>query len=198
MKSDTERISRVGKFVIAASVIWFIIFTVYAIHRRSIVLQLLGLPVSLGFFAAFITGFVCVFTEWRQRRWFSMLPLTVCVLSIVISGKVVRMIREVIFTQSLPSCEAVVHQMESGSISVSPTLSRIPQAESEASLAYAVLAQRDTNGVLTVEFLTEAGFPVKHSGYLYTSSGTIASGSLEDSRWPIKHKERPQWFYISD
>jgi hypothetical protein len=88
--------------------------------------------------------------------------------------------------------------MESGEISVSTEMDRIPQAILKARMAYAVFAQKETNGVLTVEFLTETGFPVKHSGYLYCSSGTIAPGSAEDRHWPIIHEERPKWFSISD
>lgn len=87
--------------------------------------------------------------------------------------------------------------MESGSIPVSANLSPVPQAVPLAHLAYAVLAQKDTNGALTVEFLTERGF-LNHSGYLYISSGVIKSGSMEDSRWPVKREEKPRWFFISD
>jgi hypothetical protein len=190
--------SRLGKFVVTVSVMWFALFTVYAAHRRSITLQLLGIPVTLCFLAAGVISIVCAFSEWRQRRWLSLLPFAVCVLSVVISGAVVRTIRHAIFARSLPSYEAVVQQMVSGSIRVSTNLSPIPQAAPLAHLAYAVLAQKDTNGVLMVEFLTEGGFPVKHSGYLYISSGVVEPGSVAYSRWPIRHEERPRWFYISD
>jgi hypothetical protein len=88
--------------------------------------------------------------------------------------------------------------MESGSIPVSTELSPVPQAVPLADLAYAVLAQKGTNGDLIVEFLTEGGFPVKHSGYLYVSSGVVKQDSMEDERWPIRREERPRWFYISD
>jgi hypothetical protein len=75
---------------------------------------------------------------------------------------------------------------------------RLLQAESEARLVYRVYAEKATNGILMVEFDTEAGFPVKHSGYLYSSSGQIESGSRMDSRWPIREEVRSGWFYVSD
>ena len=105
-------------------------------------------------------------------------------------------IRQVIFQRSLPRYESIIHQIESGAIPVSGELRHISQVE--GNWAYAVLAQRGTNGVLTVEFLTGGGFPVKHCGYLYSSSGVIESGSLADARWPKKHEVRPSWFRISD
>jgi hypothetical protein len=190
--------SRRGKFVVVASVIWFVLFTTYAAHRRSIILQLLGMWAMVCFFVAFVISIVCIFSEWRHRRWRSLLPFAVCVVLAVISSEMVETIRHAIFVRSLPSYEAVVHQMESGRIPVSSNLSRIPQAEAQARLVYAVLAQKDTNGILIVEFLTEAGFPVRHSGYLYSSSGVVEPGSLEGSRWPIRREERPRWFYISN
>lgn len=192
------RMSRLGKFVVIVSVIWFALFTVYAAHRRSVILQLLGVSATLCFLAAGVISIVCIFSDWRQRRWLSLAPFAVCMLSVVISGAIMQPIRHAIFVRSLPSYETVVQKMESGSIPVSANLSLIPQAVPLAHLAYAVLAQKDTNGILTVEFLTEAGFPVKHSGYLYISSGIVEPGSVAYSRWPIRHEEKPRWFYISD
>jgi hypothetical protein len=190
--------SRLGKIVVGASLIWFVLFTVYAAHRRSIILQLLGLPATLCFLAAVVISIFCIFSEWRRRRWLALLPFAVCVLSVVLSSAIVRTIRHAIFVRSLPSYEAVVRQMESGSIPVSTNLSLVPQAVPLAHLAYAVLAEKGSGGVLTVEILTEGGFPVKHSGYLYVSSGVVKPGSMEDSRWSIRNEERPKWFYISD
>jgi hypothetical protein len=88
--------------------------------------------------------------------------------------------------------------MESGSIPVSTNWTSFPQAVPLAPLTYAVFAQKDTNGVLTVEFITESGFPVKHSGYLYILSGVIEPGSKEDSHWPIRKEEGTRWFFISN
>ena len=70
--------------------------------------------------------------------------------------------------------------------------------ETERDLGYLVLAERDTNGVLTVELLTGGGFPLMHSGYLYSSSGGVKLGSFFDERWPLKTEVRPKWFRISD
>jgi hypothetical protein len=189
--------SPLDKFVVRVAVIWCVGSTVFFSHRTNLT-QLLTLPLALCFLAAVIISIVCAFSEWRQRRWISLLPFGTCVLSVVVCGAIVRPIRQAIFVWSLPSYEGVVQQMESGSIPVSATLSRVPQAESKARLTYGVFAQKGTNGVLTVEFLTECGFPVKHSGYLYCSSGVIALGSDADSRWPIRHEEKPKWFYVSD
>jgi hypothetical protein len=189
--------SRVGKFVVIVAVIYFVGSTMFFVHRTDLS-QLLALPLFFCFLGAIIAGIVCVFSDWRKHRWLAFLPIAVCVVSVCVSGMVVGPIRHAIFVQSLPSYEAVVRQIESGSIPVSTNLSPVPQAVPLAHLAYAVFAEKRSDGALTIEFLTEGGFPVKHSGYLYVSSGVIESGSMEDERWPIRQEERPRWFYISN
>jgi len=189
--------SRLGKFVVVAAIIWFFGSTAYGSHRTNL-LQILTFPLLLYFLAAVIISIACVFIDWRSRKWKSLFPLGACILSVLFSDIATKWIRHAIFITCLPSYEAVIRQMESGEIPVSTDLNPIPHAVSKARLAYAVRAQKDTNGVLTVEFLTESGFAVLHSGYLYCSSGTIAPRSVEDSRWPIRREERPKWFYISD
>ena len=109
-----------------------------------------------------------------------------------------RTVHQALFAWALPSYEQVVGEIQAGRIVVTEKFDRIPEAEARARLAYAVFAQRQPDGTLLVEFLTESGFPVKHSGYLYSSSGTIEKGASIDSRWPIKRKVREHWFYISD
>ena len=189
--------SRLGKSVIVIAVIWCV-GSVAFFTRRTPLLQLLSVPLFLCFVSGIVASFVCIVSEWRQRRWRSMIPLSACVVAFFLSGMLVRTARHFVFVWALPSYEAVVHQMESGSILVSTKFDNIPRAESEARLVYRVFAQRDTNGVLMVEFDTESGFPVKHSGYLYSSSGVIQPGSRMDSRWPIRQELRSRWFYISD
>lgn len=189
--------SRTGKPIVVIAVIYFFASTIFFSHRTDLS-QLLTLPAAFCFLSAVIGSVVCIFTDWKEYRWRSLAPFTACILSVILSSMLAIRIRHAVFIHSLPRYEAVVHQIESGSISVSTNMERIPQAESQAPFAYAVFAERDSNRILTVIFLTEAGFPVKHSGYMYCSSGIIAPGSYTDSRWPIRHEEKPKWFGISD
>ncbi len=187
-----------GKSIVTISLVWFVIFTIYGCHRNSTILQLLDMGISLLFLGAFVLGFICIFSEWKQRRWLSLLPFTVCVLSVVVSIEITERVRAIIFIHCLPSYQAVAQEMESGAIPVSTNLSRVPQAVPMAKLAYVVMAQKADNGVLVVEFVTEGGFPVKHSGYLYSSAGAIQPGSVESLRWPAIVPVRTNWFFVTD
>lgn len=88
--------------------------------------------------------------------------------------------------------------MESGAVPVAAEPQSITLSETDRDLAYSVLAQKDTNGVLMVEFLTGSGFPLMHSGYLYTSSGSVQPGSFFHSRWLLTMQVKPKWFRITD
>jgi hypothetical protein len=186
-----------GKFAVAVSVVWCVGFTViYA--RLTPLLGLLSLPLGGVFFLAILVSMVCVFTEWRRRRWRSMLPFVVCVTAFFLERELVRVAHDILFAWSLPSYEAVVNQMESGRIPVSVGFSRIPQAEPQARLVWRVYAEKGPNGALMVEFDTERGFPVLHGGLLYSSSGAIEPGSRMDSRWPRRRQTRIRWFFVSN
>ena len=99
--------------------------------------------------------------------------------------------------RQFPRYVALVERIQADNTLASGIVS-VPFSEAERDLGYNLLAERNTNGVLTVELLTGGGFPVKHSGYLYTSSGSIQLGSFFDSRWPLRTEVKPKWFRISD
>lgn len=187
--------SRITKITLLIAGLWFLATTAFAAYPSGIT-QPLSIVLTLGLLVFGFISFIRVFTHWRRQRWQSVIPVGACILVVVLAPEVGVVIRQATYQRSLPGYEAIIHQIESGSIPVSAELRRISQAE--GSLGYRVFAQRSTNGVLTVEFLTGGGFPVKHSGYLYCSSGVIEKGSLADSRWPKRQAVRPLWFRISD
>lgn len=113
-----------------------------------------------------------------------------------LAGAADAWVRGIVFRRSLPNFESIVHRMDSGAIPVTAEWRRFPEAEGGG--VYAVSAQRSTNGKLTVEFLTGRGFPVKHSGYLYCSVGSLERGSIAEKRWLRRQRVSPTWYRISD
>jgi hypothetical protein len=93
--------------------------------------------------------------------------------------------------------EAVISLIDKGQIRVEAPLRPIVVPDSYKHLAYAVLGSRDPEGVLTVEFITGSGFPVKHSGFLYRSDDN-ALGWEHISRWPRLERIDTNWYRIGD
>ena len=93
--------------------------------------------------------------------------------------------------------EKVVSLMRNGDIGIGHDLERVEVPSAYRHLAYTVIADEEPNGVLTAEFLTGGGFPVKHSGYLYRSDDEPRKWK-HISRWPRLRKIESRWYRISD
>lgn len=137
---------------------------------------------------------------WRLHRLRSFVPLGACCASLILSVPAVKVggsIGEWRFLSRLSEYEAVVSLMQADSIVVSRELQHLDLPARFSGLAWATLAERDSSGVLTVEFMTGGGFPVKHSGYLYRSKGSLEEWP-HASRWPRARLVRDNWYAISD
>ena len=102
------------------------------------------------------------------------------------------------FARVMPRYTALIQQMESGQIVVSNTPTRVVLSGPDAELAYVVLADRTTNGILTVTFFVGGSFPVKHWGYLYRSSGEDPPDDWWIKNDWIGRRLNNKWFYIFD
>jgi hypothetical protein len=175
-------------FIIAGS--WFVT-TIAFIVRPKPGLQFLAMFLSLALIVVGFIGFVTAFTNWGKERWRSFIPLSTCVVVVVVAPDLGRGIRDLMFKWSLPRYEALIQRIESGNISVSKEWQKIEEAE--GLVPYGVVAKRGSNDVLMVEFRFGAGFPVKHSAYVYFSSGAI-----DHSEYRRGYEIRPKWFEVSD
>ena len=189
------RMSCFSKITVLTASLWFLVAATLPLHAQVPSSSLFSTLLTLALLLFGFVSMTLVPARWRKERWLSIVPTASCALAVLLAPEVRVPLEKLIFTRSLPYYESIIRQMESGSIEVSADLRRIPQAERFP--AYRVLAQQ-TNGILSVEFLTGRGFPVKHSGYLHCSSGTIERGSLMDSRRPKRVEVSPLWFRISD
>jgi hypothetical protein len=195
--SDVTRLSRNEKYVFVVATLWFVVSTAFCSHRTGW-FQFVSLAVLPFYLAAILASVVLFVAECRSKGWIALRPVTVCGVALVAPFCVAMPIRHVIFARTFPSYESVVREMEAGRIAISTNMEPIPQATAQAPSAYVVLAQRETNGGLMVEFLTERGFPLKHSGYLYCSwAGSNAAPEVQ-SRWSTLFEVKPNWFYFSD
>jgi hypothetical protein len=107
-------------------------------------------------------------------------------------------IKESRFQKNLSRFNEVVNLIQKGELKPNPPDRFIVLPKQYADLTLEAIAFASTNSDGTnIEFQTESGFPVKHSGYLYISSGKMNdSYTLED--WPIHHQINTNWFYVSD
>lgn len=191
------RLTKLDKVGLAICSAWLIFATADAAHH-SADLQLLAMLLLLCLLGAILTSAVLIVARWRSHGPRALLPLIVCLCVLFAPVELARPIRAGIRAWAFPSYEALVARMQSGQINVPASLTRLSGVESQARLAYSVLASRDSNSVLIVEILTEGGFPVKHSGYLYCSALPAAPDSLPLRDWKRNRSLGRGWYEISD
>jgi hypothetical protein len=174
----------------------FLIVLAFGI-RPTNVRGLLLLPFSLMFMGLFLWSLQAAFTKWKKTGFWALAPLIACLLMLPIKQQLAQFVRSELFNSRFPRYEALVQKIESGAIPVSPEGQMIPATDYDSSLAYyGVYAKKETNGILTVEFLYgAAGPPPYHQAYVYISSGTIESIS---NRWPSIAKIKDKWFAVAD
>ncbi len=158
-------------------------------------LVILGLG---GVLMTLLAACVFVWQHWKHFHLFAVAPLALLFLLCPATVAVSRAASLGQFARRFPHYQALVERVGANEGLVLGEVKRIPLSTAERKFCYNVLAQRDTNGVLTVELLAGGGFPVRHSGYLYSSSGNIQSGSFFDRRWHARTELKPKWFRISD
>ena len=102
------------------------------------------------------------------------------------------------FTSKLPFFQKIISDLQTSETAPSTSLTKVPVPHDAREMAYSIIAQRPTEGRLAVEFHTGGGFPVKHRGFLFLSSGGTKDFPQMASRWPKRTRLRDNWLYIGD
>ena len=184
------------KYKFSLCFIWLITSTMFGV-AMSADLQLvtmLLLPVILG---VLIASIVSVFRNWSADKFLSFIPLAVWLFSVITPLPASKEMRKQLFNYRLPEYQSMISRIESEYFEISDELTNIQIMPTEKHLALNVFAIRE-NELLYVEFLTGGGFPVKHSGYMYSESGSIPVNSTIGKRWPSLIKINGYWFRFSD
>jgi hypothetical protein len=161
-------------------------------------LMLLSIPVNIGYVIIWVGSLMCVFIRWKHSRFFAFLPLAICLTTDYFGSVISPRLMIAGFESILPRYAAVVDRVERGNVAFPKAEEHVDLSAGNEGLGYVVWADKSSNGVLTVTFIVGGSFPVKHWGYLYSSSGEIIPGSNEDRNWPKRRKLRDKWFWIAD
>ncbi len=183
--------------VFVYSLIFLAIYTKYSI-KQTPVMQFVTTFMIMGFLVLLIASVIVLFTRWKESKWKSFYPLTIYMVVIVYMVIAVPAIKDIVFKKNLAKYEKIVSMIDYGEIKIDTSRKKIELPDDYKTLAYVAFGKRDSEGVLTIELFTGAGFPVKHSGYIYRSDGQLSSDSdiYKRSRY-IKRKNQ-KWFYFVD
>ena len=168
--------------------------------KPNILWQFFSIILFFVMLVILIGDIVFIPNKWKQYRFKAFVPFcaaSLCLVTIPTSMIAGFLLRDHLFRSRLPQYEAVIELIMDGSVDVGDELRLIELPPEYSRLASAVLAQKDSNGILTIEFINGSGFPVHHSGYLFRSEGKLQDWE-HAGRWSLKYKINDHWYRISD
>jgi hypothetical protein len=148
-----------------------------------------------------LISFVLGLSSFSREKFRAFIPALICLIGLPMSfiAAIVlgSSIKDSRFQKNLPRYMEVVQLIEKGEIKPIPSSSLVQLPDQYTDLAWATIPETNSVGII-IEFLTEGGFPVKHSGYLYVSSGSVENDTNTLLRWPFHSRINTNWFRISD
>lgn len=179
------------------STVFLVVYTMFSVKQTPI-MQFITMFMTLGFLVLLIASGIALLSCWKENRFKSFYPLAICAFVVVYIIVAVPAIKDIAFKKSLPKYEKIISMINRGEIEIDISRKRIELPSDYKALAYATFGERDSKGVLTIEFFTGAGFPVKHSGYIYRSDGQLSSSPEVYKRWRYIKGKSQNWYYFSD
>lgn len=158
---------------------------------RPGLLPQLGLMIS----GPVIVVVACVYAVRSRDRWLRRMVVICSLIAAFPFGVIVgHRVRDLDFrVRRRERYQAIVDRIrERRSSEVSAELTRLPVQQS---LAYTAFARRTQNGTVRVEFFWGGGFPVKHTAYIYTSTGVPTDGAWD--QWWYRRLD-DHWFEAGD
>ncbi|MFO1489207.1 MAG: hypothetical protein U1F65_12100 [Verrucomicrobiota bacterium] len=101
------------------------------------------------------------------------------------------------FQGNLPRYTEVVRLIERGELAPVPPDTSVKLPARYSDLASFVLLKTNTDGIV-IEFMTDGGFPAKHSGYLYAASGNLERDTEPAYDWAFHSRINTNWFHIGN
>lgn len=184
-------------FTAALNLMVVIYYCAQRTPNKQLLLMATNSLVVILLLISIVTGF-CFCSQEKSRAF---VPALVCFIGLLasffIGACLGNAIKDWRFQKDLPRYNAVVGLIEKGDLKPTSENLFIKLPNEYADLAWAVVAKTNNNK-MTIEFMTESGFPVKHSGYLFISNGDIETDVNALQHWPYHSRINMNWFQISD
>lgn len=192
---------RLKFYSLVFALIFFVLAFLFAL-KPSGELQLIFMGVFAGLVLLGLVSGITGIAHFPRAKIRAFIPAAICFAGILLGLFVAtgfgRMVRQWRFQKNLPHYMEIVRRVETGEIKTGVLLSKLELPEQYSHLAYASLAKTNFFGGATIEFLIGGGFPVKHSGFLYISTGSIEADPEMLERWPRNARINEKWFAIGD
>jgi len=191
-----KNLSYLSLFAVTANFVAITIFCARQTPNRQL---FSGVIIGVLLILSLISLVAGLYFCWREK-FRAFIPATICLIGLPISFIAARRlggsIEHRLFQKNLPRYTEVVRLIEKGEFKTDSYLVELPPQYSD--LALRTWRGTNSEGAIIVGFITGIGFPVKHSGFMYVSTGKIESDAETLRRWPYYSRINTNWFRIGD
>lgn len=169
----------------------FLIISVIFKIRETALLQLIFIVAFLMFLALLIKDLSWLVGHWKLEKWLSLFPIVLWIVILITTPVIAIFCANKIFEYNLPKFQEVVEELkkephEPGKIK-----------QSEKNVGYPVHSWYEDD-VFIVQIWWGSGFPVKHTCYVYVSSGDIDKIEYFTKYFPVRLRLNQYWFRVLD
>jgi hypothetical protein len=170
-------------------------------YRATSTRQLIGMALGVLLLCLTIGAIPYATVQWRSQRSQGLVPLAIGLMSLVLSLPATALasgLRQTVLEADRPYYQRVVDVYQSGRLDSRvpfPTDSLPAPIQGCCSL---IRAWRDSTGLLGVEFFTDGGFPVRHSGLVFFEDSAAAKGSSLSQRWRKGRHLEGHWYWVDN
>ncbi len=182
--------------ILAVAGLWLVSDIGFAVHTTP-EMQLASGALFLAYLSAIVASVVVLARGWRRSGWRAATPLVLCVAVWFAARAATGLAGDLVFARDLPMLEKIVTRPDVQGLAPGSDLT-LTLTDSEKTVVWWAAAERTANGTLVVELLNGRGFPLKHSGYLYTSTAQVPLDSRMILHWPYRGSMKFNWSSISD
>ncbi len=190
-------IPRRSLVVVIVAAVCFVALSAFKAHQSPLGQGILFLltPVYVG---CIVFSIIELFRGWRAYEFRTAIPFAACALAWYGSYPVGAFLQSRLFIHNLPRFQAIVDGIQPESLPTDGKTKAIDIGKTDQTQIQHVFAHRAADGSVVIEIATENGFPMKHSGYVYSSSGNFPGDPQFHYRWPYADEVRPKWFRVSN
>jgi hypothetical protein len=184
-------------FVVMMAAIYFVALSTFKAHQSPWGQAILFF-LTPAYAVCFAMSVIEPLRGWRAYKLHAFIPIVACALAWYGSNPVGSFLQSWLFIQNLPHFQAIVDGVQPETLPADGEVKAIPISNVDQSSIQRIFAHQAAGGTVVVEFGTENGFPAKHSGYVYSSSGILPGDPKFRYRWPYAEEVRPKWFRVSN
>ncbi len=169
----------------------FLISIVIFLIRESAILQLISMLAILMFLALFITNISWLIRKWKSEKWLSLYPIVLWIIILLATPFIAVFSAKKSFEYNLPKFQVIVEELKKEPHETGE------RKRSDKNVGRGIDSWYEDD-IFIAQIWWGSGFPLKHTCYVYVSSGDIEKIEYFTKNFYGRIRLNQYWFSVSD